>query len=132
MTTETEESMGTHFSGIDHIEFNVHDMDAMASFLKTVGFVETRRTGHTEGSIELRFPGGPDAPILELNQSKTEPKGFQHLALRTKDIDAAFADVQRRGLKLLRPLGPPTSSGRRVFNIEDPQGNKLQVSTKID
>jgi 4-hydroxyphenylpyruvate dioxygenase-like putative hemolysin len=132
MTTDTNETLGAHFSGIDHIEINVNDMETMANFLKKVGFVETRRTGHTDGSIELRFPGGPDAPILELNQSMNEPKGFQHLALRAKDIEAAFAEVQKSGLKLLRPLGPALSSGRRVFNIEDPQGNKLQVSTKID
>jgi predicted enzyme related to lactoylglutathione lyase len=130
--TDSSEAIGAHFSGIDHIEINVHDMEAMANFFKKVGFVETRRSGHTEGSIELRFPGGPDAPILELNQSMKEPKGFQHLALRTNNIDAAFAEVNKAGLKLLRPLGAPTSSGRRVFNIEDPQGNKLQVSTKID
>lgn len=119
-------------NGIDHIEINVENKEEMAEFLKKVGFVETRRTEHTEGSIELRFPGGPDAPILELNQSTKEPKGFQHLAMRTDDIDAAYADMLRRGLKMSRPLGPPTSSGRRVFNMVDPQGNKLQVSTRID
>lgn len=119
-------------NGIDHIEINVDNMEEMADFLKKVGFVETRRTGHTDGSIELRFPGGPDAPIMELNQSKNEPKGFQHLALRSDDIDAAYAEMLKRGMTMLRPLGPPTSSGRRVFNMEDPQGQKLQVSTRID
>lgn len=132
MNKKAETSNSAHlFSGIDHIEINVADMEAMANFLKKVGFVETRRTGHTEGSIELRFPGGPDAPIMELNQSTKEPKGFQHLALRSHDIDAAYAEMVKRGMKMLRPLGPPTSSGRRVFNMEDPQGNKLQVSTQI-
>ncbi len=52
------------FDGIDHIEINVNDVEEMATFFKKVGFIETRRTAHTEGSIELRFPGGPDAPIL--------------------------------------------------------------------
>lgn len=122
----------SHISGIDHIEINVHDLEAMVAFFKKVGFVETRRTAHTDGSVELRFPGGPDAPILELNSSKNEPKGFQHLAMRSSNIDADYAEMVARGLKIMRPLGPPTLSGRRVFNIEDPQGNKLQVSTKID
>lgn len=131
-TSETNQALGAHFLGIDHLEFNVDDMEAMADFFKKAGFIETRRTGHTDGSIELRFPGGLDAPIMELNQSMNEPKGFQHLALRTKDIEAAYAEAVKSGMKMLRPLGPPTSSGRRVFNFEDPQGNKLQVSTKID
>ena len=130
MDTKTQD-LAALFSGIDHIEINVDDMFAMAEFFKKVGFVETRRTEHTDGSIELRFPGGPDAPILELNQSTKEPKGFQHLALRAKDIDVAYAEMVKRGFKLLRPLGPPTSSGRRMFNLEDPQGKKLQVSTQI-
>ena len=119
-------------SGIDHIEINVDDLEKMVAFFKRVGFTETRRTEHTEGSVELRFPGGPDAPILELNSSTKEPKGFQHIAMRSSNIDADYAEIVAKGLKISRPLGKPTSSGRRVFNIEDPQGNKLQVSTKID
>jgi catechol 2,3-dioxygenase-like lactoylglutathione lyase family enzyme len=122
----------SHISGIDHIEINVDDLDKMVEFFKKVGFVETRRTGHTGGSVELRFPGGPDAPILELNASATEPKGFQHIAMRSSDIDADYAEMVGKGLTILRPLGAPTLSGRRVFNLGDPQGNKLQVSTKID
>ena len=131
LTPKDEEDKMSIYAGIDHIEINVNDVEEMAAFLKKVGFVETRRTEHTEGSIELRFPGGPDAPILELNQSKIEPKGFQHIAMRTHDIEAAYAEMVSRGFKMMRPLGPPTSSGRRVFNLEDPQGNKLQISTQI-
>jgi catechol 2,3-dioxygenase-like lactoylglutathione lyase family enzyme len=123
----------SNFQGIDHIEFNVDDVEQMVAFYKLIGFVETRRTEHTGGSVELRFPGGPDAPILELNQSTKDPKGFQHVSLRVQDIDAAYAELSSRpGVKIMRPLGPPRpGSGLRVFNIEDPQGGKLQVSDQI-
>ena len=125
--------MSQYVNGIDHIEINVDNLDEMFEFLKKAGFTETRRTEHTDGSVELRFPGGPDAPILELNSSPNEPKGFQHIAMRATDIDAAFADYKAKGFEFIRPLyDKPTSSGRRVFNLKDPQGNKLQVSTKID
>lgn len=123
----------SNYQGIDHIEFNVHDIENMVDFFKRVGFVETRRTTHTGGSVELRFPGGPDAPILELNQSEKDPKGFQHMSIRVADIDAAYKELSERpGVKIMRPLGPPRpGSGRRVFNIEDPEGGKLQVSDQI-
>lgn len=122
-----------NFQGIDHIEFNVHNLEKMVEFFKLVGFEEVRRTSHTDGSVELRFPGGVGGPILELNQSEKEPKGFQHMSLRVADIEAAYADVSNRpGVKIMRPLGPPRpGSGRRVFNIEDPEGGKLQVSDEI-
>lgn len=123
----------SNFQGIDHIEFNVNDIEKMVEFFKLVGFEEIRRTDHTGGSVELRFPGGPNAPVLELNESTKDPKGFQHMSLRVVDIDAAYADLSSRpGVKIMRPLGPPRpGSGRRVFNIEDPEGGKLQVSDEV-
>lgn len=125
--------MSKYVNGIDHIEMNVENLEEMVSFLKKAGFVETRRTAHTDGSVELRFPGGPDAPILELNSSPNEPRGFQHIAMRATDIDAAYRDYVEMGMEFIRPLyDQPTSSGRRVFNLKDPEGKKLQVSTKID
>lgn len=123
--------MSKYVNGIDHIEMNVEDMEVMADFLKKAGFVETRRTAHTDGSIELRFPGGEDAPILELNQSENEPKGFQHIAMRTDNIEAAYQDYLDKGFEFQRHLQPAGSSGRRVFNLKDPEGKKLQIATKI-
>ena len=125
--------MSKHIEGIDHIEFNVVDMEATVAFLKRAGFTETRRTEHTGGSVELRFPGGPDATIFEINQSDDEPKGFQHIAMRATDIDAAYKDYVDAGFEFIRPLygQKPSSSGRRIFNLKDPEGNKLQISTRI-
>lgn len=124
--------MSKHLNGIDHIEMNVDNLDEMVSFLKRVGFVETRRTEHTGGSVELRFPGGPDAPIFELNSSDDEPKGFQHIAMRTTDIEACYQEFVDAGFEFLRPLLPAGQSGRRVFNLRDPEGKKLQIATQIE
>jgi 4-hydroxyphenylpyruvate dioxygenase-like putative hemolysin len=127
-----EETMSKYIDGIDHIEMNVENLEETVAFLKRAGFVETRRTEHTGGSVELRFPGGPDAPIFEINQSDEEPKGFQHIAMRATDIDAAYKDYVEKGFEFIRPLyDEPTSSGRRVFNLKDPEGKKLQISTRI-
>lgn len=124
--------MSQYLNGIDHIEMNVDNLEEMVAFLKRAGFVETRRTEHTGGAVELRFPGGTDAPILELNESPDHPKGFQHIAMRATDIDAAYKDFLGKGFAFGRPLqDQPSTSGRRVFNLTTPDGGKLQISTQI-
>jgi hypothetical protein len=127
-----EDRKSRRLTGIDHIEMNVDDLDAMVAFPKQAGFLETRRTEHIGGLVELRCPGGPDAPIFEINQSDEEPKCFRHIVMYATDIDGADKDHIEAGFEVIRLLyAEPKSSGRRVFNLKDPKDKKLLVLSRV-
>lgn len=118
-------------SGIDHIDIVVKDPAEMAAFLRSVGFVVHRETDHGGGSIELRFPGEGEQPILELTspddgKGNVRPLGLRHLALRADDIHATFQQFKRDGLPLKGEPRTVAETGRTLVNLIDPEGGTLQ------
>lgn len=114
------------FTGIDHIDIAVDDLEKWTDFLEAVGFSVLRRTSHGGGSVELRFPGA-DMPFLELTSTKrpsgtTNPAGFRHIALRSDDIAATFAALSAKGVIIDRPPRKNAESGRITMNAIDPAG----------
>ena len=121
----------THLSGLDHIDIVVSDPELMASFFERAGFTIHRRTDHGGGSIELRFPGSGEQPILELTSpvdgtGKTRPLGLRHMALRSSDIAATLSEFTASGLPLRGELRVIPETGRTLFNLSDPEGGTLQ------
>jgi glyoxylase I family protein len=117
---------------IDHIDIVVADPQAMASFLESLGFVRLRDTGGGRGSVELRCPGDGDQPFIELTPANTgtgvnRPLGLRHIALRASDLDSAFAALSDKGYLTDAPPREIAATGRRLFNLTDPEGNSLQV-----
>lgn len=117
--------------GIDHIDIVVTDPEAMAAFFVAAGFTEHRRTDHGRGSIELRFPGPGEQPVLELTSpldanGKSRPLGLRHMALRSTDIAATFAAFTAAGLPVKGGMRSIPETGRTLFNLSDPEGGTLQ------
>ena len=50
--------------------------------------------------------------------------GFRHLALRVESLDAAKAELERRGVKFSEGERPAAGGGRVLF-FEDAEGNLL-------
>lgn len=118
-------------SGIDHIDIVVRDPEAMAAFLESVGFTMHRRTAEARGSIELRFPGEGEQPILELTphqdaNGNERPLGLRHLALGSGDINALFESFKSKGLAVKGEPRVIPDTGRTLFNVIDPEGGTLQ------
>ena len=121
----------SRISGIDHIDIVVKNPADMATFLCSVGFVVHRETDHGGGSIELRFPGDGDQPILELTspedgKGNVRPLGLRHLALRSTDIQATFLAFKRDGLPVKGEPRVVAETGRTLVNLIDPEGGTLQ------
>jgi len=65
-----------------------------------------------ETHVELVEPSGPNSPVSKFLESRGG--GIHHLAFAVPDVDAALAEVARRGGRLIDPHGRPGARGRRV------------------
>lgn len=122
----------SELTGIDHIDIVVRDPEAMGDFLQSVGFTLHRRTAEARGSIELRFPGEGEQPILELTpaldaKGNERPLGLRHVALRSSDINAIFEHFRGQGLPIKGEPRVIPDTGRTLFNLVDPEGGTLQI-----
>ena len=120
------------FEGIDHIDVVVEDPEKMTEFFLALGFAMVRRAPASRGSIEIRFPGGNNQPILELTPSKSPsgkviPLGLRHIAIRAKDLEAAHKELLANGYKFSGPIRDIEDTGRRLVNLVDPEGKTLQI-----
>ena len=58
--------------------------------------------------------------------------GFRHLALRVPSIDAAKAELEKRGVKFTEEIRPAAGGGKVLF-FEDGEGNLLHfVERAVD
>ena len=65
-----------------------------------------------ETHIELLEPSGPDSPVAKFLASRGG--GMHHVAFAVPDVDAALAEVARRGGRLIDSRGRPGARGRTV------------------
>ena len=120
------------FTALDHIDIVVQDPDTMADYFISLGFTEIRRTDHNGGAVELRFPGEGDQPILELTAQHGEGRpsfnlGLRHMALRCDNVDQTYRELTEEGKTFDKEPRAIPSTGRRLTNLIDPEGNVLQV-----
>jgi len=73
------------------------------------------------------YPANP-----EVNSTRGDNKlaGFRHLALRVESIDAAKAELERRGVKFTEDVRPAAGGGKVLF-FEDPEGNLLHFVERL-
>ena len=65
-----------------------------------------------------------DAPLPERGNNKLA--GFRHLALRVDSLDAAKAELEKRGVKFTEEIRPAAGGGKVLF-FEDGEGNLLHL-----
>lgn len=63
-----------------------------------------------------------DAPLAERGNNKLA--GFRHLALRVDSLDAAKAELEKRGVKFTEEARPAAGGGKVLF-FADCEGNLL-------
>lgn len=74
-----------------------------------------------DGELELfAIPGAPERP------SYPEARGLRHLAFRVEDVEAAAAELERRGITCEPIRTDPFTGGRMTF-FHDPDGLPLEL-----
>lgn len=130
--------------GVDHVGFNVPDLDSAIDFFTSVlgcTVLDQQERGPFSGSpgatvavAMLRYDPHPVFELLEFRSpSQTSPfpamtdTGGYHLALTVADLDAALTFLRSHSINLVE--APPLPSGRRRAFFKTPWGLNMQIIT---
>jgi glyoxylase I family protein len=100
-------------------------------YVRVLGAREIFNNGQTPPTLLIALLGGgwfeiyaSDAPLPERGNNKLA--GFRHVALRVDSIDAAKAELEKRGVIFAEEIRPAAGGGRVLF-FEDGEGNLLHL-----
>jgi glyoxylase I family protein len=68
----------------------------------------------------------PASPAPNAGRGDNKLAGFRHVALRVDSIDAAKAELEKRGVTFTEEIRPAAGGGRVLF-FEDGEGNLLHL-----
>lgn len=118
--------------GLDHVAIAVKDLDrAIELYRQAFGLeleeveeipeqqVRTAIFGRGMGRIELICPTSSDTGVARFLERRGE--GLHHICLEVDDIDAAMAELKRRGAPLIDDSPKPGAGGSRVAFVH-PKG----------
>ena len=100
---------------------------------RVFGAREIFNNGQTPPTLLIALPGGgwfeiypaTCTPKLE-DRGNNKLAGFRHVALRVNSIDAAKAELEKRGVQFTEEIRPAAGGGRVLF-FEDGEGNLLHL-----
>jgi glyoxylase I family protein len=92
---------------------------------------EIFNNGQNPPTLLIALPGGGWFEIYSATGSPEDRgnnklAGFRHVALRVDSIDAAKAELEKRGVKFTEEARPAAGGGRVLF-FEDGEGNLLHL-----
>ena len=98
---------------------------------RVLGAREVFNNGQNPPTLLLALPGGgwfeiyaAEKPLPE--RGNNQLAGFRHVALRVPSLDAAKAELEKRGVNFTEPVRPAAGGGRVLF-FEDGEGNLLHL-----
>ena len=78
-----------------------------------------------ESRIELLEPTSEDSPVAKFLQKRGP--GIHHVCFGVRDIDAAVADLGRRGFRLINPGPVPGADGKRIVFLHPDSGHGVLI-----
>jgi lactoylglutathione lyase len=121
--------------GLIHTCYRITDIDRAVSFYEALGFEEKARLPIRDEAINvfMGLPEDGDEPRLELtyNIGRDEPydlgNGYGHIAITTRDLDAALANLKEQGIEPERPPYTVREGGSRLCFVRDPDGYRIEL-----
>jgi catechol 2,3-dioxygenase-like lactoylglutathione lyase family enzyme len=137
---------------IDHLNIVVRDVEGMALFFESLGFVQEDRA-RLEGEwissivgledvqaeyIKLHLPGTAmrleliryEHPTLEADPlcGQANRPGFRHLAFEVEDIEAEVCRLSEQGISFLGPVQTYAVTGKKLVYFRGPEGVLLELA----
>jgi glyoxylase I family protein len=100
-------------------------------YVQALGGQVIYQDGKTPPAFFVQLPGGLKLEIYQAKASSIETSdnqhaGWRHVALRVHSIEAARAEMERRGVQFTDAPGPAGGGGRVLF-FRDAEGNLLHL-----
>ena len=123
--------------GLSHIGLHVRDLERSKKFyMEVLGFSNTC-TAPLENGTVLCFLRNGDCEIELIAKSNYQPRQdghFEHLCLKTTDLDAAIAHLCAQGVQMEGPSRsiPNVYHGIRLAFFRGPDGELLELNEFAD
>jgi glyoxylase I family protein len=117
---------------IEHIAVPAANPAALKNWYERVlGAREIFNNGKTPPTLLIALPGGGwfeiyAAEKLLPERGNNKLAGFRHIALRVDSMEAARAELEKRGVNFAEEIRPAAGGGRVLF-FEDGEGNLLHL-----
>ena len=118
---------------VEHIGIPATDPVILKNwYVRVLGARPVWDNGQTPPSFLVALAGGAKLEIYPANAASNpgrgdnQQAGFRHVALRVDSIDAAKAELTRRGVKFDEETRPAAGGGKVIF-FEDADGNLLHL-----
>lgn len=120
--------------GLAHIGIPTADLDMSIDFYKSLGFEIVTRAAFNGVIMVMLYSHGV---TFELIQAVDDPESatswrneghVDHIALRARDIDKTFEEIEQMGLKVIEGLTtiPVWENGSRYFVVEGPSKEHIE------
>lgn len=123
-----------NITGIQHIAVPTADVEKTVAFYNILGFEEKLREKGLRGPVVFM---GQKNLMLEFYVPEACAGcagAVDHFAIDVKDVESAFAAAKEAGFRMLDAelqSRPFWENGVRFFNIEGPNGEKIEFSQKL-
>ncbi len=122
---------------IDHLGVAVASIDDALAVYRALGLSEAKREEVAsqkvitaflpvgESSIELLQPTSPDSPVGKFLEKRGE--GIHHVCFAVENLEAALADLSRKGFRLIHTAPVPGAGGKRVAFLHPEAGRGVLI-----
>ena len=124
---------------IDHLGVAVRSIDETLAVYRALGIEEAKASRETvagqkvrvaflpvgESRIELLEPSSDDSPIAKF-MAKRGP-GIHHVCFAVDDLDAALAELDGKGIRLIHRAPVPGAGGKRVAFLHPDSGDGVLI-----
>lgn len=122
---------------LDHVGVAVPSIDSALGIYEALGLAEAKREvvpGQKvtvaflpvgESRVELLEPTSPDSPVAKFLEKRGG--GVHHLCFAVDDLEAALADLSRKGYRLIHSHPVPGADGKRVAFLHPEAGGGVLI-----